>query len=194
MQKPPNSIATATMQAAIGPAGTVIMAAAIMISTFGCNNGLILAGARVTYAMARDRLFFRRVAQLNSRNVPAFALAVQGVWAALLTLPRTINTDAQTGAFTGYGNVYTQLLEYIIPADLVFYTLMVGTVIVLRRKAAAAQRPYRTPGYPFVPALYIILASLLTLDLIYLAPRTSGVGFLIVLTGLPVYFAWRRNK
>jgi basic amino acid/polyamine antiporter, APA family len=193
MQKPPNSIATATMQAAIGPAGTVLMAAAIMISTFGCNNGLILAGARVTYAMACDRLFFKRVSQLNARNVPAFALVVQGLWAALLTLPRTVNHDPTTGAITGYGNVYTQLLEYIIPADMVFYTLMVGAVIVLRRKAAGTPRPYRTPGYPFVPALYIILAALLTLDLIYLAPRTSGVGFLIVLTGLPVYFAWRQK-
>jgi basic amino acid/polyamine antiporter, APA family len=194
MQKPPNSIATATMQAGIGPEGTVLMAAAIMISTFGCNNGLILAGARVTYAMACDRLFFKRVSQLNARNVPAFALVVQGLWAALLTLPRTISRDPNTGAITGYGNVYTQLLEYIIPADMVFYTLMVGAVVVLRRKAAETPRPYRTPGYPFVPAIYIILAALLTLDLIYLAPRTSGVGFLIVLTGLPVYFAWRRNK
>src|SRR5256714_12618727 len=108
MQKPPNSIATATMQTALGPAGTVLMAAAIMVSTFGCNNGLILAGARVTYAMACDRLFFRRVARLNARSVPAFALAVQGVWAALLTLPRTVATDA-AGKIT-YGNVYMQLL------------------------------------------------------------------------------------
>ncbi|HEX3559283.1 MAG TPA: APC family permease [Pyrinomonadaceae bacterium] len=197
MQKPPNSIATATMQAALGPAGTVLMAAAIMVSTFGCNNGLILAGARVYYAMACDRLFFRRVSQLNARHVPAVALAVQGLWAALLTLPRTVTqtVGAGSGAATvTYGNVYTQLLEYIIPADLVFYTLMVGAVIVMRRKAAGEPRPYRTPGYPFVPALYILLATLLTLDLIYLAPRTSGIGFLIVLTGLPVYFAWRRKQ
>jgi APA family basic amino acid/polyamine antiporter len=194
MQKPANSIATATVQSALGPSATVIMAAAIMVSTFGCNNGLILAGARVYYAMACDRLFFRRVARLNSRRVPAFALLLQGLWAALLTLPRTVTsaTDAHTGATViTYGNVYTQLLEYIIPADLVFYVLMVGAVIVLRRKAPEAPRPYRTRGYPFVPALYILLATLLTLDLVYLAPGTSGVGFLIVLTGLPVYFAWR---
>jgi APA family basic amino acid/polyamine antiporter len=197
MQKPANSIATATVQSALGPSATVIMAAAIMVSTFGCNNGLILAGARVTYAMACDRLFFRRVARLNSRRVPAFALLLQGLWAALLTLPRTATsaTDAHTGATViTYGNVYTQLLEYIIPADLVFYVLMVGAVIVLRRKAPEAPRPYRTRGYPFVPALYILLATLLTLDLVYLAPGTSGVGFLIVLTGLPVYFAWRRRE
>ncbi len=197
MQKPANSIATATVQSALGPSATVIMAAAIMVSTFGCNNGLILAGARVYYAMACDRLFFRRVARLNSRRVPAFALLLQGLWAALLTLPRTVTSvaDAHTGAnVITYGNVYTQLLEYIIPADLVFYVLMVGAVLVLRRKAPEAPRPYRTRGYPLVPALYILLAALLTLDLVYLAPGTSGVGFLIVLTGLPVYFVWRRRE
>ncbi|MBA3239629.1 MAG: amino acid permease, partial [Acidobacteria bacterium] len=192
MRKPPNSIATATMQAALGPAGTVLMAVAIMISTFGCNNGLILAGARVSYAMAHDRLFFSRTGVLNARHVPSAALLLQGVWAALLTLPRTVTTDARTGAVT-YGNVYTQLLEYIIPADLVFYALMVGAVIVLRRRSPDAPRPYRTPGYPFVPLVYIVLATLLVLDLIYLAPSTSGIGFLIVLTGLPVYFLWRKK-
>jgi basic amino acid/polyamine antiporter, APA family len=192
IQRPPNSIATATMQVALGSAGTALMAIAIMISTFGCNNGLILAGARVYYAMAQDRLFFARVGQLNSRHVPAVALIIQGVWASLLTLPRTVTTEASTGAVT-YGNVYTQLLEYIIPADLVFYVLMVGAVIVMRRKAPHAERPYRTFGYPFVPAIYILLASLLTFDLVYLAPRTSGIGFLLVLTGLFVYFIWRRR-
>ena len=197
MQKPPNSIATATMSAAIGPAGVTLMAAAVMVSTFGCNNGLILAGARVTYAMACDRLFFRGAARLNARHVPAFALVVQGLWAAMLTLPRTVTatTDPATGAASfAYGNVYTQLLEYIIPADLVFYVLMVGAVFVLRRKAPDAPRPYRTPGYPLVPLIYVLLATLLTLDLVFLAPRTSGLGFLLVLTGLPVYFAWRKGR
>jgi APA family basic amino acid/polyamine antiporter len=196
MQKPPNSIATATVSRALGPAGVTLMAAAVMISTFGCNNGLIMAGARVTYAMACDRLFFRRVAGLNARRVPAFALAAQGLWAALLTLPRavTASTDAATGAVAyAYGNVYTQLLEYIIPADLVFYMLMVCAVVVLRRKNPSAPRPYRTPGYPLVPAVYVLLAALLVFDLVYLAPKTSGIGFLLVLTGLPVYFAWRRK-
>jgi APA family basic amino acid/polyamine antiporter len=192
IQRPPNSVATATMEAALGSAGTTLMAIAIMISTFGCNNGLILAGARVYYAMACDRLFFARVGQLNSRHVPAVALVMQGVWASVLTLPRTVTSDVSTGA-PKYGNVYTQLLEYIIPADLVFYVLMVGAVIVLRRKKPHAERPYLTIGYPFVPAIYILLASLLTFDLVYLAPRTSGVGFLLVLTGLPVFFVWRRG-
>ena len=197
MQKPPNSIATATMQAALGPAGTALMAVAIIISTFGCNNGLILAGARVYYAMACDRLFFARAASLNEHRVPAVALVLQGLWAALLVLPRTVRFDATNDLLARtpiYGNVYTQLLEYIIPADLVFYVLMVGAVIIMRRKAPDAARPYRTPGYPLVPIVYILLASLLIIDLVYLAPQTSGVGFLIALTGLPVYFAWRRKQ
>ena len=197
MQRPPNSIATATVSAALGPVGVTLMAAAVMVSTFGCNNGLILAGARVTYAMACDRLFFRGAARLNARRVPAFALVMQGLWAALLTLPRTVTTtnDPATGALKyTYGNVYTQLLEYIIPADLVFYVLMVGAVLVLRRKAPGAPRPYKTPGYPLVPLTYILLATLLTLDLAYLAPKTSGLGFLLVLTGLPVYFAWKKSS
>jgi len=189
---PQNRVGTALMQAVFGPRGTVLMAIAIMISTFGCNNGLILAGARVYYAMARDNLFFKRVGLLNSRHVPAVALILQGIWAAFLTLPRTVTTNPQTGAIT-YGNVYTQLLEYIIPADLIFYALMVGAVIVMRRKAPQIERPYRTWGYPVVPLIYIALAVLIVLDLAYLAPSTSGIGYLLVLTGIPVYFVWRKR-
>ena len=196
IQKPQNSVATATMQTVFGRPGMIIMAVAIMVSTFGCNNGLILAGARVYYAMARDNLFFKRTSTLNHHNVPAVALMLQGVWAAFLTLPRTVSTttDAVTGATaTSYGNVYTQLLEYIISADLVFYVLMVGAVIVMRRKAPAVERPYRTLGYPIVPSIYIVLALLLVIDLAVLKPRTSGIGYLLVLTGIPVYFLWRRK-
>ncbi len=189
---PQNRVAVAAMNAVLGPVGTVLMAAAIMISTFGCNNGLILAGARVYYAMARDGLFFRKVAELNRQKAPAMALIAQGIWASLLTLPRTIATDPSTGA-VAYGNVYTQLLEYIVSADLVFYVLMVTAVIVLRRKASAAARPYRTWGYPVVPAIYLLLAVLLIVDLAVLAPSTSGIGYLIVLTGVPVFLAWRRR-
>ncbi len=189
---PQNRVATATMQAIFGSRGAVIMAVAIMISTFGCNNGLILAGARVYYAMARDDLFFRRVGLLNQRHVPAIALIMQGIWAAFLTLPKTVTTDPQTGAVT-YGNVYTQLLEYIISADLIFYALMVGAVIVMRRKAPHIERPYRTIGYPFVPIVYVALAVFIVLDLAYLAPSTSGIGYLLVLTGIPVYFLWRKR-
>ncbi len=148
------------MQAILGPRGTIVMAVAIMISTFGCNNGLILAGARVYYAMARDNLFFKRVGFVNARNVPAVALITQGIWAAFLTLPRTVTTDPRTGVVT-YGNVYTQLLEYIVSADLVFYILMVGAVIVMRFKAPHLERPYRTFGYPVVPIIYIVIAAAL---------------------------------
>jgi APA family basic amino acid/polyamine antiporter len=186
-----NRVGTAAMQAIFGDAGKIIMAIAIMISTFGCNNGLILAGARVYYAMACDNLFFKRVGTLNARHVPAFALITQGIWASFLTLPRTVSTDA-TGKIT-YGNVYTQLIEYLTSADLVFYGLMVAAVIVLRKKAAQADRPYRTFGYPFVPLVYIALAFFFVVDLGYLAPRTSGVGYLIVLSGLPAYLIWRRQ-
>ncbi len=189
---PQNRVATALMQAALGPRGTIIMAIAIMISTFGCNNGLIMAGARVYFAMARDGLFFKRVDRVNAHNVPAVALITQGLWAALLVLPRTVSVNQQTGGYT-YGNVYTQLLEYIVSADLIFYVLMVGAVIVMRRKAPEIERPYRTFGYPIVPLVYIVLAGLFILDLAYLAPSTSGIGYLLVFTGIPVYFLWRKK-
>ncbi|HKR02813.1 MAG TPA: amino acid permease [Pyrinomonadaceae bacterium] len=192
IQNPQHKVATDTMRAILGGPGMVIMAVAIMISTFGCNNGLILAGARIYYAMARDHLFFSRVGTVNARHVPVVALVAQGVWASLLTLPRTVKPGAGPGEFT-YGNVYSQLLDYIISADLVFYALMVGAVIVMRRKAPEAERPYRTYGYPFVPIIYIVLALLLVIDLAYLTPATSGIGYLLVLTGIPVYFIWRKR-
>jgi basic amino acid/polyamine antiporter, APA family len=188
----PNIVAVTAMKYVFGRPGALAMAGAIMISTFGCNNGLILAGARVYYAMARDRLFFSHIATVNRRNVPAAALLVQGIWAAFLTLPRTVITDPATGAVS-YGNVYNQLLEYIVSADLVFYVLLVVAVIVLREKRAAAERPYRTWGYPIVPIISVVLAAFLIVDLAYLAPTTSGIGYLLVLTGIPVYFVWRRG-
>jgi APA family basic amino acid/polyamine antiporter len=194
---PQNRVATAAMGVIFGERGAALMAMAIIVSTFGCNNGLILAGARVYYAMARDGLFFARAGTLNARRVPAVALVLQGVWASALTLPRTVSEtlDPATRAVSvAYGNVYTQLLEYIISADLVFYALMVGAVIALRRKLPHAPRPYRTFGYPLVPLVYILLALLLVLDLAYLTPETSGIGYLLVLTGIPVYFLWRRQR
>ncbi len=190
---PQNRVATAMMQAALGPIGATLMAIAIMISTFGCNNGLIMAGARVYYAMSRDKLFFERVGSINAQHVPAVALITQGIWAAFLTLPRTVTHDPITGAVS-YGNVYTQLLEYIVSADLIFYGLMVGAVIVMRRKAPELERPYRTFGYPLVPIIYIVIALLFVIDLAYLAPSTSGIGYLLVFTGIPIYFIWRRRN
>ncbi len=187
---PQGRVAVAAMRALLGPWGTIGMAVAIMVSTFGCNNGLILAGARVTYAMARDNLFFQRAGVTNKFHAPAVALFTQGIWAALLTLPRTVQTNPTTGAVS-FGNVYTQLLEYIVSADLLFYILMVVAVIVLRRKMPDEPRPYRTWGYPLVPIVYLVLAGLLVVDIAWLAPTTAGIGVLLVLTGIPVYLAWR---
>lgn len=187
---PQNRVAVAAMNAVLGAPGASFMAAAIMVSTSGANNGLILAGARVYYAMARDRLFFRAIARTNTQHVPAAALVAQGIWAAFLTLPRTIVTDPATGAVR-YGNVYTQLLEYIVAADLVFYVLLVGAVMVLRRKNPELARPYRAWGYPVVPIVAIAMATLLILDLAILAPATCGIGFAIVLSGFPVFLLWK---
>jgi APA family basic amino acid/polyamine antiporter len=189
-QAPQDRVAVAAVEAVFGGAGAMAMAAAIMISTFGCDNGLILSGARVYFAMARDRLFFQRIGTTNRNHVPATALAAQAAWTALLTLPRTVKIDRTTKQAI-YGNVYTQLLEYIVCADLLFYLLMVAAVMVLRRNKPAAERPYRAWGYPFVPLLSIVLAALVIVDLAFLAPATAGIGILIVLSGIPVYFLWR---
>jgi APA family basic amino acid/polyamine antiporter len=188
---PYNRVAVAMMNAIFGRAGALCMAGAIMISTFGCNNGLILAGARVYYAMARDHLFFKKVGTTNRFYVPAAALVAQGVWTVLLTLPRTVTHNPATNQIA-YGNVYNQLLEYIVSADLLFYILMVVAVVILRRTQPEAQRPYRTWGYPLVPIISVLIAGLLTVDLGFLAPATSGIGILIVLTGVPAYFFWRK--
>ena len=190
---PSNRVAVAMMNTVFGYPGALCMAAAIMISTFGCNNGLILAGARVYFAMARDGLFFRRIGTVNRHHVPAAALVAQGIWTGFLTLPRTIITNPVNGGVT-YGNVYNQLLEYIVSADLLFYVLIVVAVIVLRKRAPNADRPYRTWGYPIVPIVSMMIALLLTVDLAWLAPTTSGIGILIVLSGVPIYFLWRTSR
>jgi basic amino acid/polyamine antiporter, APA family len=187
---PDDRVATAALQAIFGPAGAVIMAIAIIVSTFGCNNGLILAGARVYYAMAQDGLFFRRTGRLNTHHVPAAGLIFQCVWTALLVLPRTRTVDAK-GAVT-YGNLYNDLLGYVIFAVLIFYVLTIAGLFVLRRKRPDAERPYRAFGYPVVPALYIVVASAIALVLLVYQTKTALPGLLIVLTGIPVYFAWRR--
>ncbi len=189
---PQNRVAVAMMNAVFGHPGAMCMAAAIMISTFGCDNGLILSGARVYFAMARDRLFFQKIATTNRFHVPAAALIAQGIWTAFLTLPRTVTANPATHE-VNYGNVYNQLLEYIISADLLFYLLMVVALLILRRKKPEVERPYRTWGYPFVPVISILLAGLLIIDLAWLAPTTSGIGILIVLTGVPIYYLWRRR-
>ncbi len=189
---PNNRVGTALMQHIFGPAGAAVMAIAIMISTFGCNNGLILAGARVYYAMARDRLFFRSLAKTNKFHVPAVALVAQGIWASLLVLPRTVTYNAGSSEPV-FGNVYTQLLEYIVSVELVFGALAVFAVVVLRYRKPELTRPYKAWGYPVTPIIFVVLSLLLVLNLAFLALGTSGVGYLIALTGIPVYFLWRRR-
>ena len=188
---PDDRVATAALQVIFGPAGAVMMAIAIIISTFGCNNGLILSGARVYYAMACDGLFFRKTGRLNDRHVPTYGLVLQGIWASLLVLPRTRAVGAD-GTVT-YGNLYGTLLDWVVFAVLIFYVLTIAGLFVLRRKRPDAERPYRAFGYPVIPALYIVVASLIAVVLLIYKPATSLPGLAIVLTGIPVYFAWRRK-
>jgi APA family basic amino acid/polyamine antiporter len=183
-------VATAALQVIFGSGGAAIMAVAIIISTFGCNNGLILAGARVYYAMACDGLFFRSTGKLNSRHVPAWGLILQGIWASVLVLPRTRTVDAAGNP--SYGNLYGTLLDWVVFAVLIFYVLTIAGLFVLRRKQPNAERPYRAFGYPVVPALYIVVASTILVVLLFYRTATSWPGLVIVLTGIPVYFAWRK--
>ena len=189
---PDDRVGTAAMQVMFGSAGAGIMAVAIMISTFGCCNGLILAGARVYYAMAQDGLFFKATARLNSKHVPAIALVLQGIWTAVLVLPRTRNVDA-SGAVT-YGNLYSNLLDYIIFAALIFYVLTIAGVFVLRRKRPDAERPYRALGYPVLPAVYMVGATVIMIVLLAYRAQTTWPGLVIVLTGVPVYFLWNKSR
>jgi basic amino acid/polyamine antiporter, APA family len=184
-------VGTALMATVLGDAGRIIMALAILVSTFGCVNGLVLAGARVYYAMARDGLFFAKAATTNRKHVPAAALIAQGIWAAILVLPITV-TYVEGSTKPKYGNLYSQLLDYIIPVDVAFYTLMVVAVLVFRKRAPSMERPYRTWGYPLPALIYTGLALLLVVDFVWLAPGVSGIGFLIVLAGVPVYLIWSR--
>ena len=183
---PSDRVATATLDRIFPGAGAAIMAVAIIISTFGCNNGLILAGARAYYAMARDGLFFRSAGVLNAAKVPAWGLGLQGVWAAFLVLPRTYNPA--TGA---YGNLYSNLLDYVVSAALIFYILTIAGIFRLRSSRPDVDRPYRALGYPVVPALYIAGALAILLILFAYRTATTWPGLVIVLLGVPVYFAWK---
>ena len=174
---PNDRVATAALSALFGAPGALVMAALIMVSTFGCNNGLILSGARVYYAMARDGLFFERAGTLNRQSVPGAALALQAAWAGLLCL---------SGA-------YADLLDYVIFATLVFYILTVAGIFVLRRKQPQTPRPYRAWGYPLAPALYILAAAAIGADLLIFKPAYTWPGVFIVLLGIPVYHMRRRT-
>jgi len=185
---PDDRVASAALNAIFGPAGAMIMAGAIIISTFGCNNGLILAGARVSYAMARDGLFFKSTGTLNKNGVPGSALMYQGVWITILILLRTRKVSA-AGVVT-YGNVYSNLLDYVVFAALLFYVLTIIGIFVLRAKRPDAERPYRAFGYPLVPIMYVLAAAAIMLVLLLYQTQTAGAGLVIVLIGLPVYLLW----
>lgn len=180
-------VATAMLERIFPHVGETIMAVAIMISTFGCNNGLILVGARASYAMARDGLFFPQAGRLNASRVPAWGLALQGFWAAVLVLPRTFRDGKP-------GNLYSDLLEYVISAALVFYVLTLVGLFRLRRKRPDAHRPYRAVGYPVVPALYIAGATTLVGVLVVYRPLTTWPGFVLVVLGIPVFFWLKRRQ
>jgi len=172
-------VATAAMIAMFGAAGGALMAAAILVSTFGCNNGLILAGARVYYAMAKDGLFFRHAAHIHPKyRTPVYALVVQAIWTCLLCLSGT----------------YGQLLDYIIFAVLVFYILTILGLFVLRRTRPNAERPYRAFGYPVLPAIYIVMAVFIDVVLLRYKPQYTWPGLIIVLVGIPVYFVCHRPE
>jgi APA family basic amino acid/polyamine antiporter len=162
----------------LGEIGAVVMAAFIMISTFGCNNGLILSGSRVYYSMAQDGLFFKKTGNLNSKGVPAAALIIQGIWASMLCLSGS----------------YSQLLDYVVFAVLIFYVLTIAGIYILRKKQPDAERPYKAFGYPVLPAIYIIAAILLMLDLLIYKPDFTWPGLIIVCMGIPVYYIWKAFK
>jgi APA family basic amino acid/polyamine antiporter len=187
---PSDRVASETANVIFPGAGATIMAVAIMVSTFGCNNGLILAGARAYYAMARDGLFFRRVGELNKNHVPAWGLIIQGIWAGVLVLPRTVKTNG-AGDVVGYGNLYGNLLDYVISAALIFYILTIAGLFLLRWKCPDAERPYKAFGYPIVPILYIIGAATILFVLFAYQTATTWPGLLIVISGVPIYFFWK---
>jgi len=171
-------LGTAAISSIFGDSAALIMAALIVISTFGCNNGLILSGARVYYAMANDNLFFKRVGELNKNAVPGNGLIVQCIWACLLCLSGT----------------YSQLLDYVVFAVLIFYVLTIIGIFILRRKKPDEERAFRAFGYPVIQVIYIIMALfIMSVLLVYKTDYTlPGLG--IVLLGIPVYFLWKRKK
>jgi len=185
---PEDRVATAALAAIFGAKGAAMMAVAIIISTFGCDNGLILAGSRVAYAMAKDGLFFKATGKLNDHGVPGVALLYQGIWIVVLILLRTRKPDGT------YGNLYSNLLDYVVFAALLFYVLTILGIFVLRIRRPDADRPYKAFGYPMLPALYILAATGIMGVLLLYETQTAGMGMVIVLLGLPVYWLWKRRN
>jgi APA family basic amino acid/polyamine antiporter len=171
-------VATSAMSVVFGDYAAIIMAVFIMVSTFGCNHGLILAGPRVYYAMAKDGLFFKKVGELNKKGVPGFAIAIQGIWAVLLCLSGT----------------YSDLLDYVIFAVLIFFSLTILAIFILRIKRPDIPRPYKAFGYPVIPAIYILTTVTIMIILLIYKPDYTFPGLAIVILGIPVFFLWRRHS
>jgi APA family basic amino acid/polyamine antiporter len=169
-------VATSAMSVVFGDYAAIIMAVFVMVSTFGCNHGLILAGPRVYYAMARDGLFFKKVGEINKKGVPGFAIAVQGIWSVLLCLSGT----------------YSNLLDYVIFAVLIFFTLTILAIFILRVKRPDIPRPYKAFGYPVIPAIYILTTSFIMVILLIYKPNYTFPGLIIVILGIPVYYLWKK--
>jgi len=175
---PADRVGVVAAQAIFGQIGTLVIAVMIMISTFGCNNGLIMAGARVYYTMAHDGLFFRKAGELNRFEVPAWGLWAQCVWTSVLCL---------TGR-------YGDLLNYVIFVVLIFYALTIIGIFVLRRTRPDAARPYRAFGYPVLPGLYVLAALTICVGLLIYQPTFTWPGLIIVLLGIPVFYMWNKKK
>jgi APA family basic amino acid/polyamine antiporter len=171
-------VAVVASQTIFGSVGTLIIAVMIMISTFACNNGLIMAGARVYYTMAQDGLFFKKAAQLNKASVPAWSIWAQCIWASALCL---------TGK-------YGDLLDFVVIIVLIFYILTIYGIFILRKKMPNAERPYKAFGYPLLPALYILITVAICMALLYTKPSTCGWGVLIMLIGIPVYYLTKAKE
>lgn len=171
-------VATAVVSVMLGSGAAYVMAALIMISTFGCNNGIVLSGARLYYAMAKDKLFFRQAMKLNSKRVPAISLVFQCIWASVLCLSGT----------------YGDLLDYIIIASLLFYALTISGIFILRKKKPDAERPYKVFAYPVLPALYVIAALAISIDMLIEIPKTTWPGIIIVIIGIPFYYIMKKTQ
>ena len=171
-------VAVVASQTIFGSVGTLIIAVMIMISTFACNNGLIMAGARVYYTMAQDGLFFKKAAQLNKASVPAWSIWAQCIWASALCL---------TGK-------YGDLLDFVVIIVLIFYILTIYGIFILRKKMPNAERPYKAFGYPVLPALYILITVAICMALLYTKPTTCGWGVLIMLIGIPIYYLTKAKE
>ena len=186
---PADRVAAVALERVFPGAAVTLVALGVLVSSFGCVNAYVLSGARAYFAMARDGVFFQTVGRLNQAKVPGAGLWLQGAWAAILVLPRTF--DPVSGS---YGNLYSDLLTYVVSSSLTFYILTILGVFRLRRLRPDAERPYRAWGYPLVPALYIAGAAAILVILLVYQPAQTWPGFAIVLLGLPVYLLWRRRE